>query len=229
MKKTERTAPRRGRVLIGLGLALLTAAAALTGYNLWLQARAAQSAAAALTQLETRIPGFPAEAAEAAASPAAPAEAAAEAAGTPSAETVIPDYQLNPAMEMPVETVDGVGYIGVLDIPALGLSLPVASEWDSAVSQLAPCRYSGSAYLGNLVIAGHNYRSHFGPLDQLAEGDAVIFTDTDGNRFAYTVAELEVLGPGDVEAMTGSDWALTLFTCTVGGQSRLAIRCDATE
>ena len=75
-----------------------------------------------------------------------------------------PLYELYPNMEMPVLQADGKSYIGVLDIPALGLSLPVMSQWSYPNLKLAPCRYTGSAYSGNLILAGHNYPSHFGGL-----------------------------------------------------------------
>lgn len=144
-------------------------------------------------------------------------------------EAFIPDYVLNPEMAMPEENIDGRSYIGVLDIPALELSLPIISEWSYDALQIAPCRYSGSAYLDNLVIAGHNYRSHFASLPQLQPGDTVTFTDMDGNVFSYAVSSLETLSPYAISDMTSGDWDLTLFTCTVGGQSRLAIRCDQAE
>ena len=144
-------------------------------------------------------------------------------------EAFVPDHVLNPEMAMPEENIDGRSYIGVLDIPALELSLPIISEWSYDALQIAPCRYSGSTYLDNLVIAGHNYRSHFASLPQLQPGDTVTFTDMDGNVFSYAVSSLETLSPYAVSDMTSGDWDLTLFTCTVGGQSRLAIRCDRTE
>jgi sortase A len=128
---------------------------------------------------------------------------------------------------MPEREIDGQSYIGVLDIPALGLSLPFISTWSYPGLQIAPCRYSGSAYLENLVIAGHNYRSHFASLPQLQPGDAVTFTDMDGTVFRYKVDSLETLSPYAISDMTSGGWPLTLFTCTVGGQSRLAIRCSA--
>lgn len=39
------------------------------------------------------------------------------------------------------------------------------------------------------------------------------------------VAEVEILKPTDVEQMIAGDWQLTLFTCTVGGTSRVTVRC----
>ena len=164
-------------------------------------------------------------AAEAGASaPSAPGEAPAAA-----EETFLPDYLLDTEMEMPSEEIDGRSYIGVLRLPTLGLELPVLGEWSDSGSRAAPCRYSGSAYLDNMVIAGHNYSGHFGTLKNLAPGDALSFTDIDGNVFSYTVVELETLPPYAVEEMTSGDWDLTLFRCTVGGQSRLAVRCKRAE
>ena len=80
-----------------------------------------------------------------------------------------------------------------------------------------------------MVIAAHNYRSHFGRLKDLPQGEEVIFTDMDGNVFRYRTAEMEILSPFAVEEMTSGDWDMTLFTCTVGGQSRVTVRCVLEE
>jgi len=144
-------------------------------------------------------------------------------------ETVIPDYILNPQIEMPLVHYNGWDYIATITIPALGLEIPVISEWSYPALRVAPCRYTGSAYLDNLVIAAHNYQSHFGRLDELQEGEQVLLTDSDGNVFTYQVAYREVLMPTAIEEMTQGDWDLTLFTCTVGGKSRVTVRCEKLE
>ena len=36
---------------------------------------------------------------------------------------------------------------------------------------------------------------------------------------------METLMPTAVEEMESGDWDLTLFTCTVGGRTRVAVRC----
>ena len=207
---------KRGKLCTALGLLLLLAALLLTAYNLWCDAMASMSVDVVLGRLTPTLSSRQSE--------LPPLSS-----GEDLEEAFIPDYVLNPEMAMPEETIDGRNYIGVLDIPALELSLPIISEWSYDALQIAPCRYSGSAYLDNLVIAGHNYRSHFVSLPQLQPGDTVTFTDMDGNVFSYEVSSLETLSPYAVSDMTSGDWALTLFTCTVGGQSRLAIRCDHAE
>ncbi len=208
---------KRGKICTGIGLLLLAAALFLTGYNLWSDAKAGKTADAVLEQLTPEL-----DEKKNISLPALPSGESLE-------EACIPDYILNPEMEMPVEEIDGQQYIGVLRIPALSLELPVISEWSYPSLQIAPCRYAGSAYLNNMVIAAHNYYSHFGYLKNLSQGDEVTFTDMDGNMFRYEVAELETLSPFAIEEMTSGDWDLTLFTCTVGGQSRVTVRCEMTE
>lgn len=129
---------------------------------------------------------------------------------------------------MPVVDVDGRSFIGTVSVPSLGLLLPIQNEWSSDNAKVSVCRYKGSAYTNNLIVAGHNYAEHFGTLNQLSTGDEIIITDMNGKSFYYEVVNIETLGSYDIEEMEEGDWDLTLFTCTVGGASRVTIRCEAT-
>ncbi len=203
--------------MIGGGVLLLLAALCLTVCNLEEDRRAGENAARAVS-------GIREKAKERAPSP--PPEGKPPENGAPEEELApVPAYVADPTVEMPVVEIDGHGYIGTLDIPALELSLPVMNTWSYPDLKLAPCRYRGSAYLDDLIVAGHNYRTHFGRLNQLGAGEEVRFTDGEGNLFLYTVAELEKLPSTAVEEMETGDWDLTLFTCTVGGKARVAVRC----
>ena len=206
---------------MAIGLLLLAAALCLTVYNLVDDALAGMRSSDALARLAGGSGGE--DGSDEGDGQSAPAVSS----GEPGKETAVPDYELNPVMDMPEETIDGRSYVGVLRIPALSLELPVISEWSYPGLKIAPCRYSGSAYLGNMVIAAHNYTSHFGGLGNLAPGDEVTFTDVDGNAFSYQVAAVETLAPNAIAEMTDAGWALSLFTCTWGGQSRLTVRCVA--
>ncbi len=128
-------------------------------------------------------------------------------------------------LEMPVVSIDGAEYVGTLSIPALGLELPVISQWSYPSLQTAPCRYSGDIYQEDLVLCGHSYNTHFGRLSALVPGDKVIFTCMDGAVHTFEVALSEILSPREVEAMTAGEFPLTLFTCTLDSQSRVTIRC----
>lgn len=125
--------------------------------------------------------------------------------------------------------IDGNEYIGRLSIPSIGLDLPVISQWDYEKFKIAPCRYYGSSKTDDLVIAAHNYPAYFRKVLSLKPGDEVFFTDIEGTVSSFVVSNVEILPPAAVEDMIGGDWDLTLFTCTRGARSRMAVRCIKAE
>ena len=138
----------------------------------------------------------------------------------------IPDYMLNPNMDMPVATVDGWDYVGIINIKGIDIVLPVIDKWSDKASYISPCKFYGSVYKDNMVIAAHNFPSHFGKIAKLDEEDVIIFTDMAGNSFSYRPVVLEIIEPTDVDKMINNDYDLTLFTCTIGGQQRVTVRCE---
>lgn len=192
---------KKAKVLIVAGLLLICAAIGLAAFNLWSESNAAKASDDVLSQMEGLLPAK---------------------------SDAVPDYVLDPNMAMPTFSIDGADYIGIVQIPSLGLQLPVADNWSYVQLRTSPCRYSGSAYLDDLVICGHNYSSHFGNLKYLDAGEKVTFTDADGNVFIYEVCLVETMQPTAVTEMTSGQWDLTLFTCTIGGQSRVTVRCNKT-
>lgn len=204
---------RKGIVCMIIGLLLIAAALCLTMYNMWDNKRAAENVQKGCEAVEQEI------------AKALEITRRAEQEVLDEGEIWYPDYVLNPDMDMPEAEIDGWTYIGVLEIPSLELSLPIISQWSYAALRVAPCRYVGSVYNDSMVIAAHNYASHFGNLKNISIGDEVRFTDMDGNVFYYEAAELEVLEPTAIEDMTAGDWDLSLFTCTIGGQYRVTVRC----
>lgn len=131
--------------------------------------------------------------------------------------------------EMAVVEIDGCGYIGYLSIPALNMELPVMSEWDYDRLQIAPCRQFGSTWTDDLVIAAHNYKTHFGNLSSLSEKDRVVFTDMDGNENFYEVEAVETIDPTAVDDVQNSGYDLVLYTCTYSGATRVAVFCNRIE
>ena len=125
--------------------------------------------------------------------------------------------------------VDGRAYIGYLTVPSQNLELPILSSWSYDNLKIAPCSYSGSIYGNDLVLAGHNYRSHFGRLNNLSIGDTIRFINVFGVVTDYRVAELQVLRPTAVEKMVNSRFDLTLFTCNMAGNARFTVRCMRAE
>jgi len=212
---------RGGTFLLVMGLGFLCAAALFLRYNLRIQTRAGDRAQEVISALE--VPGIEEETRKGSNNPVTTAP---QTDSHVRPENPKPDYVLNPQMPMPEKEVDGVSYVGILSIPTLALKLPVIANTSSAGLQIAPCRYTGSAYLDDLVIGAHNYSTHFGRIKELQYGDLITFTDMDGNVFSYIVADMEVLKPHQVEDLCDGKWPLSLYTCTFGGRTRVTIRCE---
>ena len=140
-----------------------------------------------------------------------------------------PVYELHPDMTMPTVDADGHTYVGFLEIPAIKRILPVMDAWSYPNLKIAPCRFVGTVYAHDMIVCAHNYDRHFGLIKTLEEGDKVFFTDVYGDRFSYEVSEVTILQPADVDEMKDpDDWDLTLFTCTIGGATRVTVRCVMT-
>ncbi|MDO4519849.1 MAG: sortase [Eubacteriales bacterium] len=195
MKKKK----RKGRVLIITGILLLAGALGLTLHNMKESNDAKKASDSVLVQMEKLI----------------------------DTDETDEKNQFPVEREMPTIRINGYDYIGYLSVPSLNLTLPVMDTWDYERLKIAPCRYSGSLYKRNLVIAGHNYRAHFSPLRSLNPGTKILFTDAEGHIYHYHIADLTILNPIQIEDLIkdSNEWDLTLFTCTIGGQTRHTIRC----
>lgn len=199
--------PKRADIIIiAVGAVLILSALLLLIYNRCEDVRAGQEAESLLASVEAAI------SAQEMATPNKPE----------STEALSPP--LDP--EMPVVTLDGYEYVGYVEIPTLGLKLPVMAEWDYTRLQIAPCRQFGSSRTDNLVIAAHNYDTHFGKLKELSKGDTVIFTDMEGIVSTYCIEKLETLSPDAVDTVLNSGYDLVLYTCTKGGKTRVTVFCD---
>ena len=201
----------RGNFLIFLGLVMIIGALGLTAYNIWDSNRAEQAANEISIALIEKIKDD---------------------------DSAMQVPMFDPATPMPTEVIDGIEYIGILEIPGLNLTLPVTKEWDYDLLKNAVCRFIGSYYSDDLVICGHNYTKVFSPIKWIDIGEDVYLTTVDGMMIHYTVTNRETLEPTDVEAFISNihnsptstmDWDMTLFTCNIGGQTRCAVRCSRVD
>jgi len=199
-----------------MGLLLGAAALFLAVYTLWGEYQAKVQAEAALNLVAEYIEvGVITETEQS-------AEVVTE---TEPEEVPVPEFLHDPTMEMPEELIDGQRYIGVVEIPDLGLTLPIISEWSDAKLKISPCRYVGSAYTNDMILSGHSYVNHFRYIRKLERGAEIIFTDMAGTRFVYEVSDTEVIDASGVERMLSGEWDMSLFTCTTNGSARHTVRC----
>ena len=196
-----------GKALMALGLLLILGAGGLLGYNQWIDRKAGEASETAAVTLVEEIQSSQVEILE--------------------VEDTTPAAQ-EKGQTVQVAELDGAYYMGVLTIPKLERLLPVQSDWSMSKLQKTPCRYSGSVAEGELVIAAHNYKKHFGGLASLSQGDSIVFTDLAGNQTFYEVEEIYTVEATDIEGMVNSGYDLSLFTCNYGGKARVTVRCMRT-
>lgn len=128
------------------------------------------------------------------------------------------------------------GAAGYLEIPAIGLRLPVYLGTDESVLQMGAGVLEGSSLpVGgadtHTVITGHcglPTATLFTHLDRLAVGDGVILHVL-GETLHYEVSAMEIVAPYEMDSLAvrpGEDLC-TLVTCTPYGinSHRLLVRC----
>ena len=131
--------------------------------------------------------------------------------------------------------------IGVLEIPAMELTMPVyLGASDAHLAAGAAVLGNTSAPIGrdntNCVIAGHRGwkgADYFRHIDCLQVGDTVTLTNL-WETLTYTVADIQIIQPHEVDKIKiqqGRD-LLTLLTChpyASGGRQRFVVYCERTE
>lgn len=131
--------------------------------------------------------------------------------------------------------------IGVLEIPAMELTMPVyLGASDAHLAAGTAVLGNTSAPIGgdntNCVIAGHRGwkgADYFRHIDRLAVGDEVRITNL-WETLTYTVADIQIIQPHEVDKIKiqPSRDLLTLVTChpyASGGKQRYVVCCERTE
>ena len=145
-----------------------------------------------------------------------------------------------PAADLPTYGIEDE-IIGVLEIPAMELTMPVyLGASDAHLAAGAAVLGNTSAPIGgdntNCVIGGHRgWRGadYFRHIDRLAVGDEVRITNL-WETLIYAVTDIEIIQPHEIEKikiLQDRD-LLTLLTChpyASGGRQRYVVYCERTE
>jgi len=131
----------------------------------------------------------------------------------------------------------GYKVIGIVKIPKINIEYPILEIGDidpenaKQPMKLSIIKYWGENVndYGNLSIAGHNNKdgTMFGKTKKLEMGDIVELTDLTGQTIQYSIYDIFVTDPNDVNILLSKDESVrevTLITCTNGNKQRLILK-----
>ena len=131
----------------------------------------------------------------------------------------------------------GYDIIGIVKIPKINIEYPILEIGDidpenaKKPMKLSIIKYWGEKVndYGNLSIAGHNNKdgTMFGKTKKLEIGDIVELTDLTGQTIKYSIYDIFVTDPNDVNILLPKDEKIrevTLITCTNGNKARLILK-----
>lgn len=131
----------------------------------------------------------------------------------------------------------GYKVIGIVKIPQINIEYPIIEIGDidpesaKKPMKLSIIKYWGEKVndYGNLSIAGHNNKdgTMFGKTKKLKIGDIVELTDLTGKTITYSIYNIFVTDPNDVNILLPQDEKIrevTLITCTNGNKQRLILK-----
>ena len=125
---------------------------------------------------------------------------------------------------MPAVSIEGTDFVGILEMPRYGSSLPVCADWGSLSKY--PCQFRGSIYDRTIQIGGTSQKGQYDFYREISVGDGIYFTDMEGNRYAYEVTDVRYEKNADQAALLQKESALTLFIKNVYAFEYIIIFCD---
>lgn len=128
---------------------------------------------------------------------------------------------------MPVLSVDGINFAGILEMPKYSSALPVCADWGSLFNY--PCCLSGSVYDRTIQIGSTSQKGFYDFYREISVGDTLFYTDMEGNRFSYTVTGIRHAQHADQSTLRQSDADLTLFIQNIYAFEYILIFCSETD
>lgn len=121
--------------------------------------------------------------------------------------------------------------VGMISIPKIGLDYAIVNKTTEELLKMSPTKFWGPDpnEIGNLCIAGHNYRNNmfFSKVPQLQNGDIIEIKDLLGEIVQYSVYDKFIVRPDDTSSTsqyTDGKREITLITCTNDSVDRIIVK-----
>ena len=123
---------------------------------------------------------------------------------------------------------NNISIIGSIEIPKINVSYPIIENTNEDLLKVSVCKFSGPLpnRIGNLCIAGHNYKNNtmFSKLHQLNIGDSFYITDLNDTKLKYVVYNKFIVKEKNLSCTEKTkDIQVTLITCYNGNNSKRLI------
>lgn len=143
----------------------------------------------------------------------------------PEAHGSVPEVRTDNTM--PILSLDGTDFIGILEMPIHGSALPVCAEW----GQLSryPSYFGGSIYDRTMQIGGMSQKGQYDFYREISVGDELFFTDMTGNCYAYTVENIRYTQHADQSELNREEAALVLFIKNVYAFEYILVFCEVSD
>ena len=140
----------------------------------------------------------------------------------PEPQVAVPEERRNNTMS--VLSVDGIDFVGLLELPRYESVLPVCADWGK--TSRYPCRFTGSIYDGTMQLGATTQKGQYDFYRELSVGDTIHYTDVEGNRYTFTITSLCSEKHADQAALQRKEAALTLFIKNIYSFEYLVAFCD---
>ena len=124
--------------------------------------------------------------------------------------------------------------VGKIKIPSINVDYSILSETSDELLKVSVCKFWGANpnQIGNLCIAGHNYRNKrfFSKVPTLKVGDIIEITDLTKKTQKYAVYDKYTVDPTDTSCtsqITNGKKIVTLITCTDDSKQRVIVQAEA--
>lgn len=126
---------------------------------------------------------------------------------------------------MPILSVYGNDFVGIIEFPAYDSELPVGAEWID--SSKYPSRFNGSIYDGTLQVGATTQKGQYDFYRKLSLGDTVVYTDMKGNRYTFEITGFRNAEHVDKTALESEEAQFTLFIKNIYSFEYLIVFCNA--
>lgn len=130
---------------------------------------------------------------------------------------------------------NNIEIIGLIEIPSINISYPILSNSSKELLKISVCRFSGPLpnRIGNLCIAGHNYRNSlmFSKLYKLNIKDSIFITDLNDLKLEYIIYEKYTVKENNLNCTNNTNnTELTLITCNdYNNSERIVVKAKVKE